>query len=155
MKWWTPLGDLLVDSAGLRIAPSPGVEADPVGATADADVILVPGGDPESIIGDRPIATALRAADDRGAIVAAICAGVLVLADAGVASGRRITHNYRRPFAPVDVETFTAPFWDGAVVETDLDREVVIDDNLITSLPTAVLEFADVVAAQLSSRAAS
>ena len=145
VRWWTLDGAPIVDTAGLRISPGLGIEPDIESAAAGADLMLVPGGDPEPIMGNEAIAAALRSADARGATVAAICAGVLVLADAGLTAGRRITHNYRRPLAPAEVEDFTRAFWADAQVEPDLDQGVVVDGNLITALPTAVTEFAETV----------
>ncbi len=147
--WWTHGNEIVTDTAGLRILPSEGAATDIVTASSAVDLMLVPGGDPASIVGDEAIATSLRNADRRHAHIAAICAGVLVLADAGILVGRHITHNYRQPLAPAKVEAFTEQFWAGAVVEPDLDRGVVMDDRLITALPTAAVDFATAVADSL------
>ena len=49
MRWWTPDGAVVEDLAGLRIGPSIDLPSDIVAASAEATVILVPGGDPGSV----------------------------------------------------------------------------------------------------------
>src|SRR5262249_42096583 len=57
--------------------------------------VLIPGGDPRAIVEPECLAApALRAQGARGALLAGICAGNLVLASAGLLRGRRGTHNY-------------------------------------------------------------
>ena len=52
VRWWTPNGESVVDTAGLTVSPSPDTGPDPISACVDANIVLVPGGDPESTIAD-------------------------------------------------------------------------------------------------------
>ena len=82
----------LRDQSGLRMLPDRSIdEVDPAGLT----VVVVPGGNPDSVIEDPDVLGWLRRANEAGVLVGAICAGVALVAAAGVAVGRRITHNYR------------------------------------------------------------
>ena len=105
----------------------------------DWAAVLVPGGDPDSIIPDGLASAGLQAAAGRGAVIASICGGNLVLAAAGALRGKRATHNYNDDYAPAEAVAFTAPFWLG--VEYQL-RDVVRDGNIITAMPWAYVEYA-------------
>lgn len=132
----------LIDRSGLRIQPAAGVESlDPT----TADAVIVPGGDPEAVIDDPAVAGLLRTALEAGGLVAGICAGVLVMAAAGVLQGRSITHNYRPPWAPPEVVAFVERSWLGAMVEPDPAVGVVVDGPIITALPNATIEFTTTV----------
>lgn len=142
----SPDGQPLPDRSGLVVHPDRSLAGtDP----AEVDLVIVPGGDPAAIIDDRAVVEFLVAVERDGAVVAGICAGVLVLAGAGLLVDRSITHNYRRPFAPPEVEAFVEQFWVGALVEPDPSIGVVVDGNLVTALPNAAIEFAMTVAQQV------
>ena len=119
------LGNGLRAHADLAIA-----EIDP----ARYDAVIVPGGDPEVLIENDLASAPLRALDAKGALIAAICAGPLVLAKAGVLRGRRFTHGYGAFH-----RTLLAPFWEGARYE---DAHVVEDGTLITAQPQGTIELA-------------
>jgi putative intracellular protease/amidase len=126
----------ITDASGLSMQPDTTLaDVDP----AIVDAVIVPGGDPGSIIGNADVEHWLRQAEH--ALVAGICAGVAVLAASGLTTGRHITHNYREPWAPPDVVTFVAHLWEGAVVEADVSIGVVRDERLITALPNATVDF--------------
>ncbi len=126
----------ITDASGLSMQPAtPLADVDP----ATIDAVIVPGGDPGSIIGNPYVEHWLRQAEH--ALVAGICAGVAVLAASGLTTGRQITHNYREPWAPQDVVTFVAHLWEGAIVEADVSIGVVRDERLITALPNATVDF--------------
>ncbi len=134
------------DRSGLLVRADRAVDEIDPGAVR---VVVVPGGDPETILGD-PAATGavgrlVGGVAEAGGLVAGICAGVLVLAAAGVLTDRTITHNYRAPWAPPEVERFVERFWEGATVEPDTGRGVVVDGTVVTALPTATIEFTTTV----------
>ena len=54
--------------------------------------LLVPGGDPGSIAENKEIDQVIRTANEKGILLAAICAGPFVLAKANVFKGKRIAH---------------------------------------------------------------
>ena len=134
--------EVIVDASGLTMVPDLGLtQVD----SATVGVLVIPGGDPGSIMDDDAVAEFVNAVANSG-LVAGICAGVLVMARAGVLAGRKATHNYRAPWAPVEVEQFVAEFWTGVEVEPDPTVGVVTDGRLVTALPGAANEFAVTVA---------
>jgi transcriptional regulator GlxA family with amidase domain len=119
---------------------------------AEVACVLVPGGDPGSII-PQGIATAcLQAASSRGSVMAGICAGSLVLASAGSLRGIRATHNYTLEHAAPEAVEFTAPLWEGVVFER---QDIVVDGRFITAQPWAYVKFAAAVAGKLEALAPS
>lgn len=109
--------------------------------------VLVPGGDPGSILAPANAARqALQAAASRDAVLAGICAGTLVLAASGLLKGRRGTHNYTTEHTPLEHVRATAPYWEGMVFER---ANLVQDGRLITAQPWAYREFAAAVAREL------
>lgn len=95
--------------------------------------VLIPGGDPASVIDNSELARLLNTVANKGAILAAICAGPLLLAKAGLLVGRRFTHGYGTQHAE-----FLAPFWIGAKYE---DAACVVDGNIVTAQAWAHVEF--------------
>lgn len=109
--------------------------------------VLVPGGDPRSILLPQDRAREpLRAALAGGALLAGICAGNLVLAAAGVLAGRRATHNYTAAWAPAEKVAATAPYWAGLHYE---EADLVEDGPVITAMPWAYRRYAAAVARRL------
>ena len=134
-----PSVEELRDQSGLRMLPDHAIgEVDPASLT----VVLVPGGNPDSVRDDPAVSAWLRKADEAGVLVAAICAGVTLVASAGLVAGRRITHNVRSPWAPPELADTVAHLWTDAVVEEDRTVGVVRDGNLVSALPNAPVEFA-------------
>lgn len=129
----------LRDQSGLRMLPDRSLdEVDPAGLS----VLIVPGGNPDSVIDDPAVLAWLRRANGAGVLVGAICAGVALVAAAGVAAGRRITHNYRSPWAPPELVDAVGHLWRDAVVEEDRKVGVVRDGNLISVLLNFPVDFA-------------
>lgn len=129
----------LRDQSGLRMLPDRALgDLDPSTLT----VVLVPGGNPDSVRDDPVVLAWLRRADEAGVLVAAICAGMTLVASAGLVAGRRITHNFRSPWAPPELADEVAHLWADAVVEEDRTIGVVRDGNLVSALPNAPVEFA-------------
>ena len=85
------------------------------------DAIVLPGGGPGTAVLSHcaPLLERLQAAARRGTLVAAVCAGPLVLQAAGLLTGRRATCH------PAVKDQLTATTW--------LPDRVVIDGALITS----------------------
>lgn len=141
-------GGDVIDQSGLIMIPDrPIDEID----RSKVGVVVVPGGDPEAIIGDAAVKRLLNAVVDAGGVVAGICAGVLVLGDAGVLAGRHITHNYRAPWATPEVEAFVEPLLASAAeVEPTFGDVVCVDRGasgaaIITALPNATIQFTSAV----------
>lgn len=129
----------LRDESGLRMLPDRSIdEVDPDHLT----VVIVPGGNPDSVIEDPAVLDWLRRAGDAGVLVGAICAGVALVASAGLVAGRRFTHNYRWPWTMPEHAAMVEPLWDGGLVEEDRTVGVVRDGSLVSALPNAPIEFA-------------
>ena len=144
VRYYTPNGQAHRASNGALIQAS-GDFAKLV--TAAVAAVLIPGGDPQSIVLPEPVATsALRAQAERGALLAGICAGGLVLASAGLLKGRRATHNYTAEHAPPEKVAATARFWEGMHFER---ANLVQDGQFITAQPWAYRQFAAAVAKHL------
>lgn len=140
-------GGDVIDQSGLIMVPDrPIDEVD----RSRIDCVIVPGGDPEEVMGDPAVQALLTATAGNGGVVAGICAGVLVLADAGILRGRHITHNYRAPWATDDIEEFVRPLLEGATIEPTIGDVVCVDGaadgpTIITALPNATIAFTAVV----------
>jgi putative intracellular protease/amidase len=131
--------ETLRDESGLRMIPDRALRnVDP----AALSVVVVPGGNPDSVIEDPGVLGWLRRASEAGVLVAAICAGVALVAAAGITTGRRITHIYRPPWAPPELVGAVEHLWAGAAVEGDSKIGVVRDGNLVSALPNASVDFA-------------
>lgn len=109
-----------------------------------AALILVPGGDPAAVMENAALLQLLRSAPTP---IAAICNGALLLAAAGVLSGRSITHTAVEKYAPRPefdaLLQAAASLFAGA---TYLDEDVVVDGPIITAKPWASIAFAKKVA---------
>jgi protease I len=88
----------------------------------DFDAVVIPGGyAPDLLRRYNEVNSFVREMDKMGKVVAAICHGGWVLVSAGILKGRRVTG-----FSAIKDDLINA----GAQF---LDREVMVDDNLITS----------------------
>lgn len=112
-------------------------EVDLIGCKA----ILVPGGDPRSLIENKEIDHMLVEANKQTILIAGICAGPSVLAKAGILKGKRIAHGYQKEQLEFLKEIFTE-----VVLTDDL---FVADKNIITAKPEAHIEFAVEIACRL------
>jgi protease I len=94
-------------------------DADP----ADYDGLVLPGGvaNPDQLRTDRDAVRFVRGFFDRGKPAAVICHGPWMLAEAGVANGRKLTS---WPSLQTDLRNAGADW---------VDEQVVVDDGLITS----------------------
>ncbi len=88
----------------------------------DYAAVIIPGGtSPSKLMNNEAVQAFVREADKAGATISAICHGPQVLAAAGLLQGRTLT---AYPGISEEVEAAGGKF---------VDREVVVDGNLITS----------------------
>lgn len=111
-----------------------------------ADCVVVPGGNPDSIIEPGSANLCIASAYERGAVLAGICAGVLVIARSGLLRGRRATHNYTAEHTTAEVLACTDPIFNGIVFER---ADIVVDPPFITAQHWAKAKFAAAVAVAL------
>lgn len=138
--------EFTVVAAGLRegvFAASRGVKLAPDTTFSsvhplDFDAIVVPGGNGgvENLMKDERVLDAIRALNDAGRWVCAVCAGPLVLQAAGILAGKRVT------CYPGAAEHLTAT--------PRVNERVVVDEKLITSQgPGTSMAFALEIVRQL------
>lgn len=126
----TPDGQDLTDGSGLPLKSQ--LSYDQVSLDA-CKAILVPGGDPGSIVENKVLDNILIDAHEKQILLGAVCAGPLVLAKAGILKGRKIAHGY----GPEQLD-FLKDFFK----EVELTQELfVIEDNIITAKPEAHIDF--------------
>ena len=116
------------------------------GKDTPVDCVVIPGGNPDSIIEPGSANPCIAAAYDRGAVLAGICAGVLVIARSGLLRGRRATHNFTAEHTTAEVLACTDPIFEGIVFER---ADVVVDQPFITAQHWARAKFAAIVAVAL------
>lgn len=116
-------GPQLQSSAGFKLA----LEAD-LASLARAQIIVVPSWRDPSESPPAMLLNALRAADQRGALIVGLCLGAYVLAHAGLLDGRSATTHWAY------AEDFGQRF---PAVRLDPERLYVADDHLLTSAGTA------------------
>ena len=132
----TTNNDIHTDRSGLQIKPQLLFEEILVKNYA---ALIIPGGNPDVIIGQTPVQELIQAFHTSGSIVAGICAGVLVLADSGILQEQKITHNYTPKYAPQKIVELTAQFWQNTLYE---DALCVTSETIITALPNGYIDFA-------------
>ncbi len=110
-------------------------------ALNDCAGILVPGGDPRSIVDNKEIDFVLQNAQKHNLLIAAICAGPSILAKAGILVGKRIAHGY----GPEQLNFLKDYFKDVELT----DELFVADGNILTAKPEAHIEFAIEIACRL------
>ncbi len=104
--------------------------------------VLVPGGDPGSLVENTDVDHLLQLANKNGILIGAICAGPSVLAKAGILVGKRIAHGY----GPEQLEILKNYFRG-----VDLTDEMfVADGNILTAKPDAHIDFAVEIACRLN-----
>lgn len=132
--WWaTPDGSAHAASNGARLAADGGYAEM---AARRWDAVVIPGGDPGSIVVPGSANATLHAGHAQGAVMAGICAGALVLAAAGLLRGRRATHTYTPRYASPEAVATTAPYWDGLLYD---EADVVVDGPFVTAKPWATV----------------
>ncbi len=128
---------MITTSRGVRIAPDGAWDP---GEASRFDAIVIPGGigGTEILRQDESVLQAVRDFLQAGKVVAAICAGPMVLRDAGVLSGRTFTSN------PSVRDEFADGTW--------VDQPVAEDGNMVTSqAPGTAFAFALALVRRLAS----
>ncbi|GLR12158.1 hypothetical protein GCM10007907_09480 [Chitinimonas prasina] len=143
ISFFTPDGAVHDASNGTRVVAD--------GSFAQAkdfpvDCVVIPGGNPDSIIEPGSANSCIAAAYDRGAVLAGICAGVLVIARSGLLHGKRATHSYTVEHTTAEVLACTDPIFDGVAFER---ADIVVDEPFITAQHWARVKFAATVAVSL------
>ncbi|HLO12873.1 MAG TPA: DJ-1/PfpI family protein [Pseudoneobacillus sp.] len=120
---------------GLQIQPHLSVEEIVV---EEVDLFVVPGGSSYPAMGNLALQTMLQQLNNRGVVLAAICHGPALLAEAGVVKGKNFTSNVGED--EPQFELFQGTY---------LKEDVVVDGNIITATGNAYVEFAFKVAEKL------
>lgn len=128
--------EIHTDQSGLKIAPHLNFDAVEIERYA---ALLVPGGNPDAIIGLKSIQQLIQRFDQMERVIGGICAGVLVLADSGILRGHAVTHNYTPKYAPDKVVELTNRFWNGIAYTEAL---AVTSGRIVTAMPNGYIDFA-------------
>jgi putative intracellular protease/amidase len=134
----TPNGSDHVGSNGMTIKATRSLSAvNP----SDYKVALFPGGDPSELIGNVQLNVVIQKLNIIGAILGAICAGPILLEQAGLLSNRRIAHGYKGAQLQCLLDQ-------GHFKNTVLtDEATIIEENIVTARPDSFVDFAVEVAA--------
>jgi len=134
----TPDGQDLLDTSGLPLETQLSYSQVDL---SNCKAILVPGGDPGSLVANKEIDRLLIEAHEREILIGGICAGPSVLAKAGILKGRRIAHGYGSEQLDFLKDIFK---------EVTLTEEpFVVDGNIMTAKPDAFIDFAVEIAFRL------
>ncbi len=99
-------------------------------ATEDVEVLIIPGGDPSLLYGCEDLYELIAEVKENGAVLAAICAGVVHLGKAGILEGAKYTTTVN----PADYDVLDASSY--------VDENVVVSEKLITAKAQGYLDFA-------------
>lgn len=131
----------IITPQGLDHIGSNGMTFKAIGSLSSVDpidyrVFLIPGGDPGILIGNSELSQLLQNLNNSGAVLGAICAGPIVLEQAGLLNNKRIAHGYKNPQLQYLTER-------GFFKETNLTEEaVIVEGNIITARPDSFIDFA-------------
>lgn len=134
----SPDGQEVMLRSGVVVSPEFSFAAAP---RANVVGVLIPGGDPGELVGNSAVSALLCELAAGGAVLAAICAGPLLLGQAGVLRGKQFTHGYGDNHREI-----LDRFWTGA---TYREAPVIEDGSIITAQPQAHIEFAGAFAERL------
>jgi 4-methyl-5(b-hydroxyethyl)-thiazole monophosphate biosynthesis len=129
----TPDGKNHLGSNGMNIVAHKSLkDVDP----RDYKVALVPGGDPGVMIGSDELNQVLTKMNSQGSILGAICAGPVLLEQARLLDGLKVSHGYAGPQKEWLLEK-------GFFKQTELcDEAISINGNIVTSRPDSFIDFA-------------
>jgi len=139
----TPNNEVHKDASGLSIMTNLDFEDIQLRHYA---ALLIPGGNPDEIVGLSKIRTLIQKAHQADLIIGGICAGVLVLADSGILKGQTISHNYTEQFSPKEIVDFTSHFWESTTYSSELCTK---SNKIITARPNGFIDFAMMLAHSL------
>lgn len=135
----TPDGESVLVHEGFRVHAD---IAFPSLDLAAAAVVLIPGGDCFDVFTNQTLTSKLKDAVRRNILVAGICNGALLLAQAGVLNGRRCTHTGTPKYAPMpefkELLEVATPLFASSVY---CDEGVVVDGRIVTAKPWAFIDF--------------
>lgn len=98
--------------------------------------VLVPGGDPGSLLGNHSIEEILRNSSQKGAILSAVCAGPFLLAKAGLLENKKISHGY----SPEQISWLRSQ---GYFLNCQMSGDILtIDGNIFTATPKGAEDLA-------------
>lgn len=104
--------------------------------TSAYKVVLIPGGDPGVLIGNSELNRVLQDLKSKGAVLGAICAGPVLLEQAGLLKNQRIAHGYKGAQLNWLLEN-------GFFKDTELTEEaVVVNSGVVTARPDSFIDFA-------------
>lgn len=103
--------------------------------------VLVPGGNPTSIIENKEIDRLIYSANSKELLIGAICAGPSVLAKAKILSGKKVAHGYRDKQLAFVRSSYPDTEW--------VEDRMVCDGQIITAKPDAHIDFAVEIACKL------
>jgi putative intracellular protease/amidase len=99
-------------------------------------IVLIPGGDPAILIGNAKLNQIIQQSHSCGSILGAICAGPIVLEQAGILTGRRIAHGYQGSQLDFLLNN-------GFFKDTTLTKEAyIVDETIVTARPDSFIDFA-------------
>lgn len=97
----------------------------------EIDLFVIPGGNPKPIYNNPELNKVLRKLNEKGKIIAAICAGPVHLAKSGILGGKKFIVD-----AP-ELKQYHNDFKNSIYV----DESVVVDGNIITAKPNGYVDF--------------
>jgi putative intracellular protease/amidase/ADP-ribose pyrophosphatase YjhB (NUDIX family) len=126
----SPDGEDIKDHSGLPIKTQLSYQNVSIEGLAG---VLVPGGDPGSLIHNKDVERIIARAHEKGLVIGAICAGPYVLAKSGILKGKTIAHGYGEEQLEFLGEVFTG---------VTLTKEMLyVDGNILTAKPEAHIAF--------------
>lgn len=139
-------GARVMGAGSVRVREGFVLQTEPLG---HADLLIVPGGELDAAWEDEALLAVIRTAP----AVAGICNGALLIARAGRAVDRRVTHTAHAPWA-------TRPEWAQLLAAAEpalagshyVDEDVVIDGDVLTAKPWAAIPFAQALAERVLPR---
>jgi putative intracellular protease/amidase len=101
-----------------------------------ADAALFPGGDPNLLIGNEQLNLVIQKLNANGSVLGAICAGPILLEQAGLLKNRKIAHGYKGAQLQWLLDR-------GYFKNTTLTAEAfVVEDNIVTARSDSFIDFA-------------
>ena len=99
-------------------------------------IVLIPGGDPGILIGNQKLNQIIQQSHSHGSILGAICAGPVILEQAGILNSRKIAHGYKGSQLEFLLNK-------GFFKDTILTKEAyIVEDNIVTARPDSFIDFA-------------